>query len=225
MTHTIPGRKPLVTYFRTALNIEPFILLPPQALRRKIARALVNEYITQKLRLRPHCDLSHEGRLRERDYAIYWRAKISRQPRCFCEGGGAALLVARYTIRDLKLYLRNISFTSLLLSSCLGCIQLLIGLPFLRGLLMSLFFLPYAYHVVAICLFLLFVFLFLAVFLFVFCVSSVSLSGDDVLCWLLFCRFPSVCFPCSFSERVLGLTWFGCVYLVTMAGFVADQSM
>ena len=38
------------------------------------------------------------------------RAKISRQTRCFCEGRGAALLVARYTIRDLNLYLLHISF-------------------------------------------------------------------------------------------------------------------
>ncbi|CAN0418695.1 unnamed protein product [Ascophyllum nodosum] len=30
LTHTIPGRKPLATYVRTALNVKPFILLPPQ---------------------------------------------------------------------------------------------------------------------------------------------------------------------------------------------------
>ena len=36
--------------------------------------------------------------------------KISRQTRCFCKGGGAALLVARYTKRDLNIYLLDISF-------------------------------------------------------------------------------------------------------------------
>ena len=89
-----------------------------------------------------------------------------------------------------------------ILSSSLSCIPLLIGLPFLGDLLTRLFFLPYAYHVVVFCLFLLFIFLFvllfLAVYLFLFCVSSVSLPGDDVLCRLLSCPFPSVCFLCFF---------------------------
>ena len=31
MAHIIPERKSLVTYFRAALNIKPFILLSPQA--------------------------------------------------------------------------------------------------------------------------------------------------------------------------------------------------
>ena len=103
-----------------------------------------------------------------------------------CKGRGAALLVARYAVRDLKLYLLSISFTSLLLPSSLGCIPLLIGLPFLRGLLTRMFLLPRAYHVVVFCLFLLllllFVFLFLVNYYLLFCVSSVTLPRDDVLC-------------------------------------------
>ena len=46
---------------------------------------------------------------------------------------------------------------------------------------------------------------------------------DDVLCWLLSCLFSSVCFPCL--RPIPGLIWFGSVYLVTTAGFVADQLM
>ena len=69
---------------------------------------------------------------------------------------------------------------------------------------MRMFFLPYAYHVVVFCLFLVFLFLFLCVFLFLVChffnlCLFVSLPGDDVLCWLFSCSFPSVCFPFFFS--------------------------
>ena len=64
-------------------------------------------------------------------------------------------------MRDLNLYLRNISFMSLLLSSSLSRFPLLIGLPILRGLLTRVFFLPYTYHVVVFCLFLLFLLLLL----------------------------------------------------------------
>ena len=46
---------------------------------------------------------------------------------------------------------------------------------------------------------------------------------DDVLCWLISCPFSSVCFPCL--SPISGLIWFGPVYLVTTAGFVADQLM
>ena len=48
--------------------------------------------------------------------------------------------------------------------------------------------------------------------------------GDDVLCWLLSCPLSYVSFLCFFfSERVPGLIWSGSVYLVTTAGFEADQ--
>ena len=47
---------------------------------------------------------------------------------------------------------------------------------------------------------------------------------DDVLCWLLSCPF-SCLLSLLFSERVPGLVWFGSVYLVTTAGFVAIQLM
>ena len=47
---------------------------------------------------------------------------------------------------------------------------------------------------------------------------------DDVLCcWLFSYPFSSVRFPCL--SPIPGLNWFGSVYLVTTAGFVADQLM
>ena len=58
------------------------------------------------------------------------------------------------------------------LSSCLGCIPPLIGLPFLR------------FYAVVSSLFLLFVF------------SLFFVYRDDVFCWLLSYPFSSVCFPC-----------------------------
>ena len=39
---------------------------------------------------------------------------------------------------------------------------------------------------------------------FYFYLPSVSLPGDDVLCWLLSCPFSSVCFLCSWFD----LVWF-----------------
>ena len=87
------------------------------------------------------------------------------------------------------------------LSSCLGCIPPLIGLPSLR------------FYAVASSLFLLSVY-FCLYFLF---------YRDDALCWLLSCPFPSVCFPCL--SPISGSIWFDSVYLVTTAGFVADQLM
>ena len=87
------------------------------------------------------------------------------------------------------------------LSSCLGCIPPLLGLPSLR------------FYAVASSLFLLSV-CFCLCFLF-YC--------DDVLCWLLSCPFSSLCFPCL--SPIPGLIWFGSVYLVTTAGFVADKLM
>ena len=87
------------------------------------------------------------------------------------------------------------------LSSCVGCIPPLIRLPSLR------------FYAVASSLFLLSVCFFLC-FLF---------SRDDVLCCLLSCPFSSVCFPCL--SPISGLIWFGFVYLVTTAGFEADQLM
>ena len=47
-----------------------------------------------------------------------------------------------------------------------------------------------------------------------------SFAGFFLVRFLLFAP-PAFMF---FSERVLGLIWFGSVYLVTTAGFVADQS-
>ena len=86
---------------------------------------------------------------------------------------------------------------------------------FLRSLLRGVFFLPHAYYVVVFYLFLLFLlsflFLFLVylIFLHVF-VSSVSLPGDDVLCWLFSCLFPSVCFSQLFFLQTC--SWFDLVW-------------
>ena len=87
------------------------------------------------------------------------------------------------------------------LSSCLGCIPPLIGLPSLR------------FYAVAFSLFLLSV---------CFCLCFLFYR-DDVLCGLLSCPSSSVCFPCL--SPIPGLIWFGSVYLVITAGFVADQLM
>ena len=46
---------------------------------------------------------------------------------------------------------------------------------------------------------------------------------DDVLCWLLSYPFSSVSFPCL--SPIPDLIWFGSAYLVTTAGFVANQFM
>ena len=54
-------------------------------------------------------------------------------------------------------------------------------------------------------------------------VRSFLFYRDDVLCWLLPRPFSSVCFLCL--SPIPGLIWFGSVYLVTTAGFVADQLM
>ena len=88
------------------------------------------------------------------------------------------------------------------LSSCLGCIPPLIGLPSLRF-----------FYAVGSSLFLLSG---------CFCLCFLFYR-DDVLCWLLPCPSFSVCFPCL--SPIPGLIWFGSVYLVTTAGFVADQLM
>ena len=119
---------------------------------------------------------------------------------------------------------------SLYLSSCLGCIPPLIGLPFLRSLLKSvlcgclLFVFFCLYFCLCLCLWFMLVY-----FIFVF---PVSLPGNDAFCWLLSCPLlSSVCFSCFFfsflfsSETVPGLIWFGSVYLVTTTGFVADPFM
>ena len=87
------------------------------------------------------------------------------------------------------------------LSSCLGCIRPLIGLPSLR------------FYAVGSSLFLLSV---------CFCLCFLFYR-DDVLCWLLPCPSFSVCFPCL--SPTPGLIWFGSIYLVTTAGFEADQLM
>ena len=65
--------------------------------------------------------------------------------------------------------------------------------------------------VVVLCLFRFVVFCFLVFF-------SESLPGDDVLCRLLSRPLPSVCF-------LPWLFWCNSIYVVTTAGFVANQFM
>ena len=94
------------------------------------------------------------------------------------------------------------------LSSCLGCIPPLIGLPSLRLMRLPLvcFYCLCDFVCVCVCVCVCFFFI-----------------RDDVLCWLLSCPFSYVCFLCL--PPISGLIWFGSVYLVTTAGFVADQLM
>ena len=83
---------------------------------------------------------------------------------------------------------------SLPLSSCLSFIQLLIGLPFLRRLLMKMLschtrirrlsFVCFSSFRFCLC------FSFLCIYFHHF-VASVSHPGDDVLSWLISCAFPS----------------------------------
>ena len=96
----------------------------------------------------------------------------------------------------------------LALSSYLGCLALLIiciWLPFL----------PYAYHMWLP---------WFVSFLFLGFSPPESLPGDDVLCRLLPRPLPSVCFLFFFpTVLVPDLFWCNFLYLVTTAGFVADQ--
>ena len=116
---------------------------------------------------------------------------------------------------------------SLSLYSYLGCLALLIWLPFFHSLLRRFFILPT--RIICRCplfILLLFVFCFL-----VFPPEEEPFPGDDVLCRLLSRPLPCVCFlPClfvlfRFSPTVFVPGWFWCnfLYLVTTAGFVADQ--
>ena len=108
---------------------------------------------------------------------------------------------------------------SLPLSSCLGCIPPLIGLPlFLRNPLRSV-----------LCGCLLFVYGCLLFVSYNVCAAEVCF-----LCFLLMRRCPLLAtfvfvlfclLSLLFSEGIPGLIWFGSVYLVITAGFVADQSI
>ena len=73
------------------------------------------------------------------------------------------------------------------LSSCLGCIPPLIGLPSLR-----LYAVGSSLFLLSVCFCLCFLF-----------------YRDDVLCWLLPCPSFYVCFPCL--SPIPGLIWFGLV--------------
>ena len=86
------------------------------------------------------------------------------------------------------------------LSSYLGCIPPLIGLPSLR------------FYAVVSSLFLLVVF---SIFL---SIATMSFAGYFLV--VLFCLLSLL-----ISERFSGLIWFRSVHLVTTTGFVADQLM
>ena len=98
------------------------------------------------------------------------------------------------------------------LCSCLSCPSLLIRLPLLRSLLRRTFFLPYAYYVAVVCLFLLLLFVFLLlVFLFLFvclfCILSWRWCPLQATFISVSLRLFSLLFflrPCS----RLGLVWF-----------------
>ena len=101
------------------------------------------------------------------------------------------------------------------LSSCLGCISPLIGLPLLRSNPLR----SVSYY--GGCL--LFVAYFCAFKVCFLCFSLVRRCPFTLLATF----FVSVLFFCLllfllFSEHIPGLIWFGSVYLVTTAGFVAD---
>ena len=102
--------------------------------------------------------------------------------------------------------------------SCVASVAL--ALVFMTGLYSTAYRATFpAFYAVASSLFLLSV-LFCLCFLFLF---LLFVYRDDVLCWLLSCPFSAVCFPCL--SPISGLIWFDSVYLVTTAGFVADQLM
>ena len=106
---------------------------------------------------------------------------------------------------------------SLPLSSCRGCIPPLVGLPLLRSLLRSvscgcLLFVSYVRTFVSVFCFLVILFFFPS------CMATMSFAGYFLVRSLL-SAFP------AFSERIPGLIWSGSTYLVTTAGFVADQLM
>ena len=107
---------------------------------------------------------------------------------------------------------------SMPLSSCLGCLALLIWLPFLRSQLRRMFFLPYVFYM----------WLCFACLSFVFWVSLLSPFLVTIR-RLLSRPLSYVSFPglFVFSPYLFdpGLVWWGSVYLVTTAGFVADQLM
>ena len=93
------------------------------------------------------------------------------------------------------------------LSSYLGRIPPLIGLPLLRSLLRSVF-----------CAYSLFLLLFAMLFVFsVYCLSRRCPVLATFLLVLL-CLISLL-----ISKRIPGMIWLGSVYLVTTAGFVADQ--
>ena len=104
------------------------------------------------------------------------------------------------------------------ISLCVASVAL--ALIFMPGLYSTAYRATFpAFYAVTSSLFLLSVcFCLCFLFLFLFFVNR-----DGVLCWLLSCPPSSVCFPCLSS--IPGLIWFGSVYLVTTAGFVADQLM
>ena len=104
-------------------------------------------------------------------------------------------------------------FICVFISLCVASVAL--ALVFMPGLYPTAYkgYLPCVFYAVASSLFLLSV---------CFCLCFLFYR-DDVLCWVLLCPFSSVFFPCL--SPIPGLIWFGSVYLVTTAGFVADPLM
>ena len=127
----------------------------------------------------------------------------------------AMLLVPVYLILLFLLNVVSFSPSSVFLFISLCVASVALALVFMPGLYPTAYraTFPAFFYAVASSLFLLSV-------CFCFCFLFYR---DDVLCWLLSCPFSSVCFLCL--SPIPGLIWFGSVYLVTTAGFVADQLM
>ena len=109
---------------------------------------------------------------------------------------------------------------SLPLSSCLGCIPPLIGLSLLCSLLRRvlcdcLLFVSYVCAFVCV-----FCFLLIHFYFFPSSMATMSFAG-----YFLLARSLLYVFPTFFQTYIPGLIWVGSVYLVTTAGFVADQLM
>ena len=79
-----------------------------------------------------------------------------------------------------------------------------------------MFFLPYAYLLWGYILYVYLPSIFVSCFHLL--VSSMSLPGDDVLCWLFLVSISFCLLPLLFSPTMYPV-WFGLVYPVTTAGF------
>ena len=109
---------------------------------------------------------------------------------------------------------------SLPLSSCLGYIPPLIELPFLRSLMRSVLLCGCLLFVCSVCFLVCVAVSY--IFIYIFCRLCPFLA---TMPFADYCLVRFLLFAFLFPERVPGLIWFGLVYFVTTAGFVADQQI